>query len=149
VDWRGKVIMEYFVAPTMEITNYRGLTKEQLDPSMLFFNNIARFWCTESADSGRTTPFPTVQQRVAQAIRGKLLIGHALWNDLSGNFTLSHMEQAGCLTGILPQYLAFLTLLVTCGTWLYTSHSAMHSNLTSSSSAFRLCCGRYGLSLFP
>lgn len=28
--------------------------------------------------------FATVQQRVAQLIKGKVLVGHCLWNDLSG-----------------------------------------------------------------
>ncbi len=31
-------------------------------------------------------PFVIVQQKVAELIKGKVLVGHCLWNDLSGTW---------------------------------------------------------------
>lgn len=34
-------------------------------------------------------PFNVIQQHVADNIKGKILVGHGLWNDLSGLYTSS------------------------------------------------------------
>ncbi|GLB36052.1 putative EXOIII [Lyophyllum shimeji] len=68
VDYRGKVIFDKYVAPTMQVTDYRtsttGITEAHLS-------------------SGNVWPFNTVQQYVASLIDGKILVGHSIWNDLS------------------------------------------------------------------
>lgn len=69
VSWFGTVQFEAFVSPgTHVVTDYRtsitGITEQDLS-------------------SPEALPFNTVQQRVAELIKGKVLIGHCLWNDLS------------------------------------------------------------------
>ncbi|KAJ3552256.1 hypothetical protein NM688_g4247 [Phlebia brevispora] len=68
MDYRGNTIYGTYVQPTIPVTDYRttttGITAEHLAP-------------------GNATPFNEVQQRVANLIKGKIIIGHALWHDLS------------------------------------------------------------------
>ncbi|KAJ7125658.1 hypothetical protein C8R43DRAFT_1029835 [Mycena crocata] len=60
--------MNQFVRPTMEISDYRvastGIHQWQL------FSKDAKL-------------FTSVQQEVARLIRGKIIVGHSIWNDLS------------------------------------------------------------------
>ncbi|KAF9015081.1 hypothetical protein BDQ17DRAFT_1229133 [Cyathus striatus] len=72
VDYRGSVVFDKYVAPTMDVrravTDYRtsatGITQAHLY-------------------SGDAWAFSVVQQYVASLIKGKILVGHSLWNDLS------------------------------------------------------------------
>lgn len=67
VNFRGATVFDSYVAPTMPVSDYRtGLTG--LLPGHL----------------AGAPDFATVQQLVAGAVRGHVLVGHALWHDLSG-----------------------------------------------------------------
>lgn len=86
IDYRGKVVLEHFVAPTSPVSDYRtsttGLTESHLHssrPLLLQFLPL-----TDVSAAGKTISFETARQRVSEAIRDKVVIGHALWNDLSG-----------------------------------------------------------------
>ena len=68
VDWAGRVVYSAHVTPKEEVTDYRtavsGITREQLLP-----RNGAK-------------PMDTVAGEVAAHIRGRVLVGHGLRNDL-------------------------------------------------------------------
>lgn len=68
VDYKGEVVLDTFVAPTMEVSDYRTTTTG-IEPSHLLSPEIPSF--------GR------VQQHVADLIKGKIIVGHSLWHDLS------------------------------------------------------------------
>ncbi|GJE99633.1 ribonuclease H-like protein [Phanerochaete sordida] len=69
VDYKGNVIYDHFVQPTNAVADHRtnttGITAANLRP-----------------EHG-ALPFATVQQQVAAVIRGKVIVGHSLWMDLS------------------------------------------------------------------
>ncbi|KZP32466.1 hypothetical protein FIBSPDRAFT_722515 [Athelia psychrophila] len=66
VDYHGNTVFDNHVAPTMFISDYRtsvtGLLPMHLDGA---------------------PEFTKVQRDVADKIHGKVLVGHAIWNDLS------------------------------------------------------------------
>jgi len=68
VDYRGTEVFDKYVAPTMPVTDYRtsttGLTQERLH-------------------SGDVWSFDRIQREVANLIKGRVLVGHCIWNDLS------------------------------------------------------------------
>ncbi|KAJ2928760.1 hypothetical protein H1R20_g8157, partial [Candolleomyces eurysporus] len=68
VDYKGTVIFDRYVLPTMPVTDYRtvttGIGASHLQPP--------EAW-----------PFQAVQQQVANLLKGKILVGHSIWNDLS------------------------------------------------------------------
>ncbi|RDB29269.1 RNA exonuclease 4 [Hypsizygus marmoreus] len=68
VDYRGKVVFDRYVSPTMQVTDYRtsttGISEAHLKSSDVW-------------------SFSMVQQYVANLIDGKILVGHSIWNDLS------------------------------------------------------------------
>ncbi|KAI0778446.1 ribonuclease H-like domain-containing protein [Trametes elegans] len=68
VDYRGQSIFCTYVLPTNPVTDYRtsttGIQASDLQP-------------------GNALPWKDVQQRVAQLVRDKILVGHTLWQDLS------------------------------------------------------------------
>ncbi|KAI0375266.1 hypothetical protein BV20DRAFT_960367 [Pilatotrama ljubarskyi] len=68
VDYRGQTVFCTYVLPTNTVTDYRtsttGIQASDLQP-------------------GNAMPWREVQQRVAQLIRDKILVGHTLWQDLS------------------------------------------------------------------
>jgi len=68
VDFRGNLLYSAFVAPTMQVVDYRTST-----------TGIQAAHLT----NGSATPFATVQRAVADLLRGRIIIGHALWQDLS------------------------------------------------------------------
>ncbi|KAJ4484802.1 ribonuclease H-like domain-containing protein [Lentinula edodes] len=68
VDFRGNTILDTYVSPTMKITEYRTATTG-IEPAHLSSRNAASF--------------NTVQQYVANIIKGHILVGHSIWNDLS------------------------------------------------------------------
>ncbi|KAI0721382.1 ribonuclease H-like domain-containing protein [Cerioporus squamosus] len=69
VDYRGQIVFCTYVQPTNPVTDYRtsttGIQASDLQP----------------ADNA--LPWKEVQQRVAQLIMGKIIVGHTLWQDLS------------------------------------------------------------------
>ncbi|KAH9947154.1 hypothetical protein B0H21DRAFT_856627 [Amylocystis lapponica] len=68
VDYRGRDVYWTFVQPTMTVSDYRtsttGIEPANLEPSAV-------------------KKFSEVQQHVANLIKGKILVGHSLWQDLS------------------------------------------------------------------
>ncbi|KAJ3750513.1 ribonuclease H-like domain-containing protein [Lentinula detonsa] len=68
VDYRGNTIVDTYVAPTMKVTEYRTATTG-IEPAHLSSRNAVAF--------------NTVQQHVANIIKGHVLVGHSIWNDLS------------------------------------------------------------------
>ncbi|TFK30345.1 hypothetical protein FA15DRAFT_683734 [Coprinopsis marcescibilis] len=68
VDYKGSVVFDHYVVPTLPVTDYRtavtGITETHLRPPQAW-------------------SFQTIQQHVAALIKGKILVGHSLWNDLS------------------------------------------------------------------
>ncbi|EMD41973.1 hypothetical protein CERSUDRAFT_102358 [Gelatoporia subvermispora B] len=68
VDYRGQEIFCTYVQPTLTVSDYRtgttGIEAANLQP-------------------GNAKTFPEVQSQVARLIQGKILVGHALWQDLS------------------------------------------------------------------
>ncbi|KLO13981.1 ribonuclease H-like protein [Schizopora paradoxa] len=68
VDYRGRTLLDVYVRPTMPVTDYRtGATG--IEAGHLI--------------SEQSMPFSTVQSVVAETIKGKILVGHSIWNDLS------------------------------------------------------------------
>ncbi|KZT74864.1 nucleotide-binding protein FRT1, partial [Daedalea quercina L-15889] len=71
-DYRGNLLLDTLVRPTclfrQPVSDYRP-SETGLQQSML--------------DSGSVVPSSTVQRRVAELIRDKIIIGYALWNFLS------------------------------------------------------------------
>lgn len=68
VDYRGQVLYDTLVQPTLPVTDYRTTTTG-IQPADLTPANAR--------------PFNQVQQYVADLIRSKVIIGHTLWSDLS------------------------------------------------------------------
>ncbi|KAI0788673.1 ribonuclease H-like domain-containing protein [Abortiporus biennis] len=68
VDYRGQTLLCTYVQPTMPVSDYRTATTG-IEPEHLSPNNAMKF--------------SEVQSRIASLIKGKVLIGHSLWNDLS------------------------------------------------------------------
>ncbi|KAG7450600.1 uncharacterized protein BT62DRAFT_927881 [Guyanagaster necrorhizus] len=68
VDYQGQVVLDTYVAPTMRITEYRTTTTG-IEAAHLSSKNAM--------------PFNSVQQLVASIIKGHVLVGHSIWNDLS------------------------------------------------------------------
>ncbi|KAF9229206.1 hypothetical protein BS17DRAFT_792179 [Gyrodon lividus] len=68
VDFRGNVLLDTFVSPTMQVSDYRTATTG-IETSHLLAPDIPSF--------------DRVQQHVADLIKGKVIIGHSLWHDLS------------------------------------------------------------------
>ncbi|KAE9408176.1 hypothetical protein BT96DRAFT_962844 [Gymnopus androsaceus JB14] len=68
VDFRGNTVLDTYVAPTMKVTEYRTATTG-IEPAHLSGRNAASF--------------NQVQQHVANLIKGQIIVGHSIWNDLS------------------------------------------------------------------
>ncbi|KAK0208089.1 hypothetical protein DFS33DRAFT_411026 [Desarmillaria ectypa] len=84
VDYQGQVVLDTYVAPTMRITEYRTTTTG-IEAAHLSSKNAM--------------PFNSVQQLVASIIKGHVLVGHSIWNDLSGTHLLvsCHINRLGIL----------------------------------------------------
>lgn len=67
--FRPVLSMKRVIEGSLQITNYRTATTG-IEPHHLTGHDAM--------------PFDTVQQLVANLISGKILVGHSLWNDLSG-----------------------------------------------------------------
>ncbi|KAL6310134.1 ribonuclease H-like domain-containing protein [Sparassis latifolia] len=69
VDYRGQIVYCEYVKPDVQVSDYRTATTG-IEASHLDIANGAK-------------PFTEVQQHVANLIRGKVLVGHSIWHDLS------------------------------------------------------------------
>ncbi|KAI0257474.1 hypothetical protein BJV78DRAFT_39591 [Lactifluus subvellereus] len=109
-DFRGAILLECYVVPTMAVTDYRtsttGITPAHLssrkppppqNPKSYFAFKVdlelTRHPCKATA-----TKFTDVQRNVADIIKDKVIVGHSLWNDLSGRSPW-HMFQEAVATG--------------------------------------------------
>jgi RNA exonuclease 4 len=76
VNWNGEIVYDEFVKPTEEVTDYRtfasGVTAESLDEASL--------------------DIQTVRRQVIQLLESKILVGHALKNDLHA-LNIHHLWQ--------------------------------------------------------
>ncbi|KAF4572993.1 RNA exonuclease 4 [Pleurotus pulmonarius] len=68
VDYKGNTLIDCYVLPTMQVSDYRTAT-----------TGIE----AHHLQSGKAMPFSTVQKTVAKFIKGKIIVGHCIWNDLS------------------------------------------------------------------
>ncbi|KAJ7634226.1 hypothetical protein DFH06DRAFT_1003881 [Mycena polygramma] len=65
---QGEVILDAFARPNMPVVDYREATTG------------IKSWQLFSKEA---VPFNVLQQHVANLIKGKILVGHSIWNDLS------------------------------------------------------------------
>lgn len=72
----------------MQVSDYRTATTGIESSHLLSreFKCAVSFFLlfTRPVTSADTPAFTQVQQHVADLIKGKVLVGHSLWNDLSG-----------------------------------------------------------------
>ncbi|KAJ7580468.1 hypothetical protein C8J56DRAFT_1006457 [Mycena floridula] len=68
VDYQGQTVLDTYVVPTSNVTDYRTATTG-IQPSHL--------------TGGNAVQFSVVQEHVANLLKGNILVGHSLWNDLS------------------------------------------------------------------
>ena len=103
VDYKGRTVLDKYVAPTMQVrdifcpfpvvhpfqvSDYRtsttGITAAQLTSSISRHCTIT-LDSTEMPSTGNALTFSAIQQYVASVVEGKVLVGHSIWNDLSGS----------------------------------------------------------------
>ncbi|KAJ6621655.1 hypothetical protein B0H10DRAFT_967163 [Mycena sp. CBHHK59/15] len=68
VDFQGRILLDKYVRPTMEVVDFREATTG--------IKNWQLF-------SKEAVPFNVLQQFVATMVKGKIVVGHSIWNDLS------------------------------------------------------------------
>ncbi|KAI5123614.1 hypothetical protein M0805_003430 [Coniferiporia weirii] len=68
VDYRGNTVLDTYVRPTMAVTDYRTST-----------TGIE----AKHLNSDSAMHFNAVQSLIAEYIKGKILVGHSIWQDLS------------------------------------------------------------------
>ncbi|KAJ7598343.1 hypothetical protein C8J56DRAFT_770482 [Mycena floridula] len=73
-DYQGQTVLDTYVVPTVNVTDYRTATTG-IQPSYLSGSNAIQF--------------SVVQEHVANLLKGNILVGHSLWNDLSGTCLVS------------------------------------------------------------
>lgn len=93
VDYRGQTLLDTYVQPTMQVSDYRtsttGIEAAHLEPSTCiqvpysWRSSLTSFNLFRTANARR---FTDVQNQVANLIKTKILVGHALWTDLSGKY---------------------------------------------------------------
>ena len=88
VNYHGAVLLNTYVRPKERVTDYRtditGITSKQLHPS-------------------KAQPFEEVQRKVAELIKGRVVIGHGLKND----FKALLLEHPRCLVRDTSLYKPF------------------------------------------
>lgn len=94
VDYRGQVIVDTYVRPTAKVVDYRGAVTG-IEAHHLTSGENERtpaeprtYRLTIPLSTANAKPFDEVQQDVANLLHGKVIIGYALWNDLSGEETV-------------------------------------------------------------
>ncbi|KAJ7599446.1 hypothetical protein C8J56DRAFT_769232 [Mycena floridula] len=82
VDYQGQTVLDTYVVPTSKVTDYRtaatGIQSSHLGESNDFYSTFA-----DMLGPGNAIQFSVVQEHVANLLRGNILVGHSLWNDLS------------------------------------------------------------------
>ncbi|KAJ7581923.1 ribonuclease H-like domain-containing protein [Mycena floridula] len=68
VDYLGQTVLDTYVVPNVKVADYRTATTG-IQPSNLNGSNAVQF--------------SAVQGHVAKLLKGNILVGHSLWNDLS------------------------------------------------------------------
>ncbi|KAJ7580695.1 ribonuclease H-like domain-containing protein [Mycena floridula] len=68
VDYQGQTVLDTYVVPTVKVTDYRTATTG-IQPSHLSGSNAVQF--------------SAVQEHIANLLKGNIIVGHSLWNDLS------------------------------------------------------------------
>ncbi|KAJ7244719.1 hypothetical protein B0H12DRAFT_797942 [Mycena haematopus] len=68
VNFHGEPLLDKFVLPTMQVVDYREATTG------------IKSWQLFSKEA---MPFNVLQQYMANLMRGKIIVGHGIWNDLS------------------------------------------------------------------
>jgi len=89
IDWDCKTLLDTFVKPTSEITDYRTFVSG-IVPENLVETKESTASSSSSCDSSSTTSIlnvslidiETCRQKVMKILQGKVLVGHALKNDL-------------------------------------------------------------------
>eukprot|EP00960_Hanusia_phi_P051314 760719-Hanusia_phi.AAC.6 len=94
VDESGVCLLDEYVKPSEKVTNYR-----------------TRWSGIRPRDLVKAPSFQDVRQRVVNLIRGKILVGHAIHNDLNGEVNciafgilLSMLDFVRSLLRLLPMY---------------------------------------------
>ncbi|KAF8905500.1 hypothetical protein CPB84DRAFT_1814134 [Gymnopilus junonius] len=79
VDYRGTTVFDKYVQPTTTVTDYRtattGITAAHLSSGKSL--SMAHVYHPDA------WTFSTIQNYVSNFFRGKILVGHSLWNDLA------------------------------------------------------------------
>ena len=145
VNYTGEIVLDTYVAPTMPVTDYRtattGISAEHLNSGWCCCRiSVAPHYiysCPVVYYSAAALAFNTIQQHVANKIKGKIIVGHSLWNDLSGTSAKSWSFYFDSHF-ICPQSLAFLTLPLPPVMWRCIFPFAMLSRLRTRLLACRL-----------
>jgi RNA exonuclease 4 len=86
VDFQGAIVLDKYVRPTMEVVDYRetttGIKQWQLFSSMSCVH--CAFQAQTRTCAEEAVHFSVVQQFVATMMKNKIIVGHSIWNDLSG-----------------------------------------------------------------
>ncbi|PPQ70501.1 hypothetical protein CVT26_014008 [Gymnopilus dilepis] len=85
VDYRGTIVFDKYVQPTTTVTDYRtattGITAAHLSSGKSLFDNVILY--VLNCPTADAWTFSTIQNYVSNFFRGKVLVGHSLWNDLA------------------------------------------------------------------
>lgn len=88
-NFRGVALLECYVVPTMAVTDYRtsttGITPAHLS-SRKCTVAITLNSQTHHSREAAAIKFTDVQRDVAELIKDKVIVGHSIWNDLSGTY---------------------------------------------------------------
>jgi len=88
VNYVGVTILDHFVKPTLPVSDYRtnvtGILAGDLGSSKCRAFIDASTPCVLKFSLDNALTFEETQQSVALIIADKIIVGHSLWNDLSG-----------------------------------------------------------------
>ena len=96
VDYRGNILLDRFVKPTLPVSDYRtgvtGISQGDLESgergTFIFPDGTSPTDtltpCVLRLSADNALSFDDAQSEVAILIVDKIIVGHALWNDLSG-----------------------------------------------------------------
>ncbi|KAJ7599624.1 ribonuclease H-like domain-containing protein [Mycena floridula] len=68
IDYQSQTVLDTYVVPTLKVTDYRTATTGIQPPHLT---------------GGNAVQFSVVQEHIANLLKGNILVGHSLWNDLS------------------------------------------------------------------
>ncbi|KAJ8083916.1 hypothetical protein PM082_002683 [Marasmius tenuissimus] len=92
VDYRGQVVLDTYVAPTMKActhtpsmacSSFSVVRSSKPSVQVTDYRTATTGIDASHLSSRHAAPFNSVQQHVAGIIKGNILVGHSLWNDLS------------------------------------------------------------------